>query len=1013
SGDPSFRELLERVREVSLGAFAHQDLPFEKLVEELQPERSMNHTPLFQVTFGLENTPASELSLPGLTLSPVEQKNDTAIFDLSAGFFERGNAMHGLIEYSTDLFDPPTIDRMARHLTMIMESVVADVTRPISAIPLLTAAEQQEVLVEWNRTTTNFPRDNGIHELFEQQAAGNPEAVALIFGEREVSYGELNAKANQLAHYLRRQGVGPEVLVGLMVERSVEMIVGLLGILKAGGAYVPLDPQYPIERLAFMIEDAQVPVLLTQEHLVDNLPAHWGTVLCLDSEWDAIDSESDQNLDNRITAENLAYVIYTSGSTGRPKGVCVTHRGVVRVVRDTNYARLDQDEVFLQMAPISFDASTFEIWAALLNGARLVIFPPQRPSLEDIAATLRRYQITTLWVTTGLFHVLVERQIDALKGLRQIITGGDVMIPAMAAKVLREVPACQSNNMYGPTEATTFTTFYPMVASELGSNVSIGKPISNTDVYVLDEHMNPVGIGMAGELYIGGDGLARAYLRRAELTAERFVPHPFSEVGGARLYRTGDVVRYLADGRIEFIGRADGQVKVRGFRVELGEIEAALREHPGLKAAIVEARREADGERQMVGYVVSANGEAIPGSQIREWLRQRMPDYMVPNIFISLEELPLTPNGKIDRKALPDPSVARQEESREYVAPRNAVEEVLAGIWSEVLKVDQVSVHENFFELGGHSLLATQVISRVRETFKIELPLMKLFDQPTVAGFATNVEVELSKAAGLTAPPIERVSREEPLPLSFAQQRLWFIDQLQPGSAAYNTPTAVRLTGKLNLEVTRRTFTEVVRRHEALRTTFAARDGQPVQVVHEPGAFEIPITDLSELPDEERDERLKALVLAEAQRPFDLQVGPLLRVSFLRLAEEDHVALFTMHHIVSDGWSIGILVKEVAALYGAYLKGEESPLPELPVQYGDFAAWQRNWLQGEVLERQLGYWTERLRGAPPALELPTDRPRPTVMTQRGAQHGFRLSHELSRGLQELSRREGVTLFMVL
>ncbi|HEX5834251.1 MAG TPA: condensation domain-containing protein, partial [Pyrinomonadaceae bacterium] len=473
SGDPSFRELLERVREVALGAFAHQDLPFEKLVEELQPERSMNHTPLFQVTFGLENTPASELSLPGLTLSAVEQKNDTAIFDLSAGFFERGNSMHGLIEYSTDLFDPPTIDRMARHLTMVMESVVADVTRPISTIPLLTEAEQQQVLVEWNRTTTAYPRTNGIHELFEEQAAANPEVVALIFGEREVTYGELNAKANQLAHYLRGLGVGPEVLVGLMVERSVEMIVGLLGILKAGGAYVPLDPQYPIGRLAFMIEDAQVPVLLTQEHLLDNLPSHWGTVLCLDSEWDAIGDESDQNLDNGITAENLAYVIYTSGSTGTPKGVCVTHRGVIRVVRDTNYARLDQNEVFLQMAPISFDASTFEIWAALLNGARLIIFPPQRPSLEDIAATLRRYQITTLWVTTGLFHVLVERQIEALKGLRQIITGGDVMIPALAEKVLREVPTCQSNNMYGPTEATTFTTFYPMVASELGSNVSI------------------------------------------------------------------------------------------------------------------------------------------------------------------------------------------------------------------------------------------------------------------------------------------------------------------------------------------------------------------------------------------------------------------------------------------------------------------------------------------------------------------------------------------------------------
>ncbi|HJS23819.1 MAG TPA: amino acid adenylation domain-containing protein, partial [Pyrinomonadaceae bacterium] len=1013
SGDPSFRELLSRVREVSLGAFAHQDLPFSKLVEELQPERSMNHTPLFQVTFGVENTPASELSLPGLTLSPVEQKNDTAIFDLSAGFFERGNSMHGMLEYSTDLFEASTIERMSRHLIMVMESVVTDVTRPISSIPLLTAAEHEQVLIEWNRTATDFPRNTSIQELFEQQAARDPGAVALIFGERQVSYGELNTKANQLAHHLRSLGVGPETLVGLMVERSVEMVVGLLGILKAGGAYVPLDPQYPIDRLAFMIEDTQVPVVLTQEHLLDSMPSHWGTVLCLDSDWETIEYESDQNPDNRINAENLAYVIYTSGSTGRPKGVCVTHRGVVRVVKETNYARLDQDEVFLQIAPISFDASTFEIWAALLNGARLVIYPPERLSLEELAATLRRHEVTTLWITTGLFHVMVERQVEALKGLRQIITGGDVMMPAMAEKVLREVPTCQSNNMYGPTEATTFTTFYPMVAEELGSNVSIGKPISNTEVYVLDEHMSPVGIGMAGELYIAGDGLARGYLRRAELTADRFVPHPFSEAGGARLYRTGDLVRFLDDGRIEFLGRADGQVKVRGYRVELGEIEAALREHPGLRAAIVEARREADGERQMVGYVVSANGEAITSSQLREWLRQRLPDYMVPSVFVTLDELPLTANGKVDRKALPDPAVARQEEAREYVAPRNAVEEVLSGIWTEVLKQEQVSVHDNFFELGGHSLLATQVISRVREAFKIELPLMKLFDQPTVAGFATAVEVELSKAAGLTAPPIVPVPRDEPLPLSFAQQRLWFIDQLQPGSAAYNTPTAVRLTGKLNLEVTRRTFTEIVRRHEALRTTFIARDGQPLQVVHEPEPFEIPITDLSAEPEGEREARVRAMAMAEAQRPFDLQAGPLLRVSLLRLAEEDHVALFTMHHIVSDGWSIGILVRELAALYGAYLKGEESPLPELAVQYGDFAAWQREWLQGELLEKHLDFWRERLRGAPPALELPTDRPRPTVMTQRGAQYSFKLNYELGRGLQELSRHEGVTLFMVL
>ena len=522
--------------------------------------------------------------------------------------------------------------------------------------------------------------------------------------------------------------------------------------------------------------------------------------------------------------------------------------------------------------------------------------------------------------------------------------------------------------------------------------------------------MEPVAPGTIGELYLAGDGLARGYLGRPELTAERFVPDLFAIEGSGRLYRTGDLVRYRAGGELEYMGRADHQVKVRGYRIELGEVETALRSYEGVQDAVVVVS-ESEGDKRLVGYVVGADGAAVNSGQLREWLRQRLPEYMVPSVFVSLDELPLTPNGKVDRKALPAAGAARPEE-REYVAPRNAVEEVLSGIWAEVLKQEQVSVHDNFFELGGHSLLATQLMSRVRTSFAVELPLRALFQQPTVAGLALSVETARLGDQQL-APPVVRVSRDEPLPLSFAQQRLWFIDQLQPGSPAYNIPMAVRLSGRLNLEVTERTFAEVVRRHEALRTRFVAQDGQPVQVVQEAGAFAIPITDLSDVPEGEREERVRALAMAEAQRPFDLQAGPLLRVSLLRLAEEDHVALFTMHHIVSDGWSMGILVREVAALYGAYVRGEESPLPELAVQYGDFAAWQREWLQGEVLDRQLSYWKERLRGAPPALELPTDRPRPTVLTQRGAQHGFRLSTELSRGLQELSRREGVTLFMVL
>lgn len=609
SGDPTFRQLLERVKEVALGAYAHQDLPFEMVVEELQPERGLSHNPLFQVMFALQNARGGALEIPGLTVSSVPAKRVTSKFDLALFMWEEEGALNTTIEYSTDLFDEATIERMLGHFRVLLEGIVADPEQPLSKLPLLAEAERRQLLVEWNDTSTEYPRDQTVQQLFEAQAAETPEAVAVVFEGEGLTYAELNGQANQVAHHLRRRGTGPDVLVGIMMERSVKMVVALLGILKAGGAYAPLDPAYPQERLAFMLRDTDAPVLLTEERLAENLPAHRAQVIRLDADWERIAGESTENPPSAATAESLAYVIYTSGSTGRPKGVAVTHRSIVRLVKNTNYIEFSPREVFLQFAPVSFDASTLELWGPLLNGARLVVFPTGTPSLEELSQVLREQRVSTLWLTAGLFHQMVDDHLHGLKGVRQLLSGGDVLSVPHVERVLRELPQCQLINGYGPTENTTFTCCYPVPAGvPLGGSVPIGRPIANTRVYILDSHLQPVPIGVAGELYIGGDGLARGYLGRPELTAERFIPdpfsqEPFSQEPGARLYRTGDRVRYLADGTIEFLGRFDHQVKVRGYRIELEEIEAVLSEHGLVEQAVVLAREDVVGDKRLVAYV--------------------------------------------------------------------------------------------------------------------------------------------------------------------------------------------------------------------------------------------------------------------------------------------------------------------------------------------------------------------------------------------------------------------------
>ena len=746
AGRPGFREVLARVRERSLEAFAHQDLPFEALVDALKPDRSLSRNPLFQVLFALQNTPQERVLLPGAALTPMLLETATAKFDLSMYVVDEPAATTVLLEYNRDLFDASTICRMLTHFERLVRAALAEPEYDVSSLPLLDVAERRQIEAV-NSPPSSYPRDVCIHERFAQQAVVHADHVAIVCGEERVTYGELDRRASEVAKRLVEEGVAPDVPVGLCVERSVEMFVALIGILKAGGTYVPIDPAWPEDRIGWLLANAGVGTVLAHAATLATLPA---------GSWDVVDlaavASAPRDGASRIAPgghsplrtgagaapDNLAYVMYTSGSTGRPKGVSVTHRAVMRLVCDTDYVRLSADEVLLQFAPLAFDASTFEIWGALLNGGRLIVAPPGNLSLSELAALLDHHAVTTVWLTAGLFHQMVDAQADSLARRRQVIAGGDVL---SAPHVRRLVSGgCRVINGFGPTENTTFTCCHPMArAEDVGEVVSIGRPIANTTVYVLDAGLDPVPIGVCGELFTGGDGLARGYLGRPDLTAERFLPNPFDSRPGARMYRTGDQARVQADGTIGFIGRRDHQVKLRGFRIELGEVEATLRKHPDVQDAVAVIREDQPGNRVLVAYVATRDQANLDGQSARQFLTGRLPDYMVPSRVLVLSELPLMPNGKVDRAALPppEPDAAR---AVPYVAPVTPTEAALCTMWADLLNVARVGTSDDFFELGGHSLLATQVASRVGEAFGVELPLRSFFMGPNVAGLAREVE---------------------------------------------------------------------------------------------------------------------------------------------------------------------------------------------------------------------------------------------------------------------------------
>ncbi len=1010
AGEASFRELLGQVREATLEAYQHQDLPFEKLVEEIGVERSLAHTPLFQVMFGLHNRQRGELRLGEMRVGALGSGEASVRFDLSLSLTELEEGVRGDLSYRAELWEGATIDRLLGHFRRVLEMVAADPDWRLGDVPLLGAEERAQLLEGWNATAAAYPRDRCVHDLFAEQAARTPAADAVLFEGRALSFAELERGANRLAHALRRRGVGPEKRVGICLERGPEQLVSILGVLKAGGAYVPLDPASPPERLARLVDDAGAAVLVTQSRLRERFPSGGPEVLCLDADRSATERESEAPPAVEVDPRNLAYVIYTSGSTGTPRGVMVQHGSVVNLavaLREAVYASRGADappRVSLN-GPITFDTSVKQ-WVQLLWGATLCPVPEAvRTDPQALGRFLGESAVEVFDCTPAQLRLLeVEGVLDALGATpTDILVAGEVM----EGPLWRGVGAARERrfwNLYGPTECTVDATLR-RVAGEVPG---IGRPVANARAYVLDDRGAPAPVGVPGELYVGGVPVARGYLGRPELTAARFVPDAFGAAGG-RLYRTGDRVRWQACGELEYLGRTDFQVKVRGFRIEPGEVEAALREHRGVRDAVVVAREDGPGGRRLVAYVVPAEG-APSGAELGEHVKRRLPAHMVPAAFVTLNALPLNANGKVDRRALPAPERGAEAE---YVAPGTQVEEILSGIWAEVLGAERVGVRADFFDLGGHSLLAMQVVSRVRRTLGVEVPLRAIFESPTVAGLAGRVEALQGAAHTLSAPPIERVPRDAlcALPLSFAQQRLWLVDRMEPESPAYNMPFALRLRGVLDAGALRRSLDALARRHETLRTVFREGEGEPVQVVLPPSPLPLPVVDLRGVGGAEPAAR--GLAGAEALRPFDLSRGPLLRCTLLRLGDDDHVLCLTLHHIVGDGWSMEVLTREVSALYGGLSRGEEPSLPELPVQYGDYAAWQRAWLSGEVLEAQLAYWKERLAGAPPLLEIPTDRPRAAGQGARAGRHPLRLSGEASDGLRQLARREGATLFMAL
>ncbi|MEU9851635.1 amino acid adenylation domain-containing protein, partial [Streptomyces sp. NPDC047985] len=957
SGDPTFRELLGRVREADLAAYAHQDLPFDRLVEALNPERSLSRHPLFQVMIAFHNNEEEDWDLGGATVTPMPVDLGTERFDLSFSVEETSDGINGLCSYASDLFDRGSVEVLAGRLVRLFEAVVADPDVPLGRVDVLSQEERRQVLTEWNNTARE---GSGVllPELFEAQVARTPDAMAVECGQEHVSYGELNARANRLARELVARGVGPESVVGLALPRSVDMVVALLAVLKAGGAYLPVDPEYPADRIAYMLKDAQPAAVIssvdTQALLSAGALQGISQIVLGQSETTrSLAAHSPENRPAHAAApvpapESPAYTIYTSGSTGRPKGVVVPHGALTNFLAAmAETVALEPADRLLAVTTIAFDIAALELYLPLVTGASVVL--ATKDEVRDpsaVASIIDRAGITVMQATPSLWQALVDQHADAVASVR-VLVGGEALPLALAERLLGAGKAV--TNLYGPTETTIWS-----VAKQItnpGDVLSIGVPIRNTSVFVLDEGLTPVPVGVAGELYVAGAGLAQGYLGRPGLSAERFVACPFGPAG-SRMYRTGDLVRWTAAGELEFIGRVDHQVKVRGFRIELGEIESVLNSNNAVERSVVLVREDQPGDKRIVAYLIAKPGTQPKTGDLRRHLAARLPEFMVPSAFMALESLPLTPNGKLDRAALPVPDYGIATVGR---GPRTPQEEILCALFAEMLGVERVSIDDSFFDLGGHSLLATRLVSRIRAVLNVWVSIRALFETPTVAGLAQGL-----KNANAATTALEPQERPERLPLSSTQRRLWFLDRLEGPNATYNTPMAFRLSGALDTAALSAALTDVVGRHEALRTVFPEAGGEPYQWITAPQDSDVPLPTVTA-----HERELPQLLEDEAIRPFDLSADLPIRACLFALGDDQHVLLLTIHHIAFDGWSMDPLARDISTAYDARCAGGVPEWEPLPVQYADYSLWQRDVLGEEsdpasVVSRQLAYWTGAL-----------------------------------------------------
>ncbi len=1017
--EQSFDQLLRTVRDTALAGFAHQDAPFEKVVEMLHPNRELGQNPLFQVMFSLQNAPIEELTLDDVSLRVLMPTEPAAKFDLDVDLWDHGETLAGHIVYATDLFDQATIERLALHYQTLLSQLSQNPTQAIGRATLISPTEANQLLdLGQPQLPTGQPRC--MHQLYQVQASRHPTAWAVVYETTHITYEDLERRSNQLAHYLRDCGVRPEVCVGLHLKQSIDQAVAVLAVWKAGGAYVPLDPAYPQERLAAMLQDSNCQAIIG--HTV-----YTPTMLTRDLQFVAIDYLG-QKLDeypntppsDLAQPEHLAYVIFTSGSTGRPKAVMVSHRNIygLHEAWNTIYS-LSHNRILLQLASFSFDVWVGDFVRALCNGAQLVMCP--REVVLEPAALYQlvvRERIDYVECVPAVLRLLIEhirQQQLAFPPIQTLVVGADVWYMG-EHQTLQALAGVQTQifNSYGITETTIDSTFFAtsMATTTIPEQILLGQAFPNVEVYVLDQALQLVPIGVTGELYIGGASLARGYMGQPALTAERFIPHPFNQHNsqyGRRLYRTGDRARWRADAVLEFLGRNDTQVKLRGLRLELGEVEMVLKSHETIADAAVIVRDE----QQLVAYVVPRSAAGYDLRDLIAWLRASLPAHAIPQRFVELSQLPLSPNGKVDRRQLPAPIVAEDHDLAQQ--PATAIEAQIAAICGTLLGTPRIDITANLFDLGVHSLLATQIVARIRQAFDVSLPLRLFFADPTVAGLAGHVEREQSDKLG--SPALTSQIRPAQIPLSFAQQRLWFLDQLEPGNPFYNIPAAVRIRGQFDRDALQRSINQIIERHEALRTIFTFQDGMPWQVIPPPQPLLIDLDDLSVQPPEVLQSKLAALMAQEALHSFNLATGPLLRVRALRVAPDEHVILLTMHHIVSDAWSMNILIQEITTLYTANLNRQEVDLPKLPIQYADFALWQRAWFADPhaiaVLDQQLNFWRRQLAGPLPTLQLPTDFPRPEVQSFQGAEISFAWPEAMTTALRDLGRQQQATLFMTI